>query len=99
MPPTVIPVTPSSVSPIESTVAVPVLGTGPTMLVPAVPVPPTQISALAMIPCPTCHVPTPVAKFCTDCGALMETKRKFCSACGTELKPTAKFCDSCGAKV
>ena len=58
----------------------------------------TQQSALAMTECPTCHVATPVARFCTDCGATL-VQRNFCSDCGAHLQPAAKFCDACGLKV
>ena len=80
---------PASVYPVESTMQVVAVADARV---------PTQVSALPMMPCPVCSVSTPVAKYCSDCGALMAQK-KFCSDCGTSLKATAKFCDSCGAKV
>ncbi len=58
----------------------------------------TEQSALAMTECPTCHVATPVARFCTECGATL-VQRNFCSGCGAHLKPNANFCDGCGLKV
>jgi predicted amidophosphoribosyltransferase len=57
----------------------------------------TQQSALAMTECSTCHVATPVARFCTDCGAPL-VQRNFCSGCGAHLLPAANFCDVCGLK-
>jgi hypothetical protein len=82
---------PASISPIESTMQVAAVSEARSAV-------PTQVSALPMMPCPVCAVSTPVAKYCSDCGALMVAK-KFCSDCGTSLKGTAKFCDSCGARA
>jgi hypothetical protein len=58
----------------------------------------TEPSALAMTECPTCHVATPGARFCTDCGAPL-VQRRFCSGCGAHLSPNARFCNGCGLKV
>jgi hypothetical protein len=89
----------SRVSPVDSTMAVPLTPDPPKLDPPkeAPGSPETQLSNLPMMPCPTCGVPTPVAMFCTDCGALMQ-KRRFCAECGIPQKGTAKFCEGCGAK-
>jgi hypothetical protein len=62
------------------------------------PVHTTKPSALAMVECPTCHVATPVARYCSDCGAPL-VARRFCSECGAHLSPGAKFCEACGEKL
>lgn len=55
----------------------------------------------ATVPCPACGKQnTPVAKFCADCGAKMETAPKAevpCVKCGAQLREGAKFCSECGA--
>ena len=79
-------------------------GVASTVALPIVPemrphqIQPTKPSELAMTECPICHVATPVARFCSDCGAPL-VLRRFCSDCGAHLKQGAKFCDACGQKV
>jgi hypothetical protein len=58
----------------------------------------TKPSLLAMTECPTCHVSTPIARFCTACGSSL-IPRRFCSECGARLTPHTHFCEACGAKV
>ncbi|MGI9035878.1 MAG: SPFH domain-containing protein [Pyrinomonadaceae bacterium] len=52
-----------------------------------------------MIPCPSCgKMNSAGVKFCSDCGAKMETAKVPCIKCGAELREGAKFCNECGAK-
>jgi hypothetical protein len=64
----------------------------PASVAPATPIP------AGWVPCPTCRVVTPVARYCTACGSVLE-KKKFCADCGHELRANGKFCEGCGAKV
>jgi tetratricopeptide (TPR) repeat protein len=42
-------------------------------------------------------------KFCTSCGALIESTgeagKYFCTECGTKIEPNLKFCTGCGALI
>lgn len=56
---------------------------------------PTPVPSAAR--CPSCGQPVRAgAKFCDNCGTLLQLA---CPQCGAALRPGAKFCDSCGAKV
>jgi hypothetical protein len=79
---------------VASTVALPVI---PDMRDKPI-IPPTKASELAMTECPVCHVATPVARFCSDCGAPL-VLRRFCAECGGHLAQGANYCDACGTKV
>ena len=85
--------TPSD-APISSTVAMPVVPEHPNAAGTNV----TRPSALPMTECGTCKTLTPVARFCSECGAPL-VKRRFCSECGGKLEAGAKFCDACGTRV
>jgi class 3 adenylate cyclase len=47
--------------------------------------------------CPSCATPNAdTAKFCTECGAALDTR---CPACGTPHRPDQRFCAECGAAL
>jgi membrane protease subunit (stomatin/prohibitin family) len=52
--------------------------------------------------CPKCGAANIAgAKFCTECGAKMETVAQTfaCAKCNAQLQPGSKFCNDCGTKV
>lgn len=62
----------------------------------------TDATAPAKIPCPKCGVANIAgAKFCSDCGAKLETAAQTfpCAKCGAQLPAGSKFCNDCGTKV
>lgn len=46
--------------------------------------------------CPSCHQLAGNGKFCTNCGAKLET---VCGSCGAKYNAGTKFCGQCGAKI
>ena len=53
--------------------------------------------AQAGMTCPQCHAPiSPNAKFCSVCGAKLQT---VCPNCGAPVKPGSKFCSECGQSL
>jgi class 3 adenylate cyclase/tetratricopeptide (TPR) repeat protein len=47
--------------------------------------------------CPNCqHKNRAAAKYCEDCGHLLQV---ICPNCGSSNRPEAKFCDNCGHKL
>jgi membrane protease subunit (stomatin/prohibitin family) len=59
-------------------------------------------AAIGKVTCPKCGAANLAnAKFCTDCGAPMQTARQTvpCSKCGAQLEVGSKFCNECGTKV
>jgi hypothetical protein len=46
--------------------------------------------------CMSCHQLAGSGKFCTNCGAKLET---ICGSCGTKYNAGTKFCGQCGAKI
>jgi membrane protease subunit (stomatin/prohibitin family) len=62
----------------------------------------TEAAAPAKIACPKCGTANLAgAKFCSDCGAKMETTAQTfpCAKCGAQLQAGSKFCNDCGTKV
>src|SRR6478672_9498489 len=54
--------------------------------------------AAASVPCPSCgKLNAAGVKFCSDCGAKMETAKVPCVKCGAQLREGAKFCSECGS--
>jgi ribosomal protein L32 len=88
--------------PISSTVAMPIVpepgAPPPPTPSPGAPREHTKESALAMTECVRCKTVTPLANFCSECGAPI-LARRFCSECGAHLGPGAKFCAGCGKKT
>lgn len=46
--------------------------------------------------CPSCHQLAGSGKFCTACGAKLES---VCASCGAKYNAGTKFCGQCGAKI
>lgn len=46
--------------------------------------------------CPMCGNPTPIGKFCMECGAPLARK---CPSCGADVPPQGKFCLECGERL
>ena len=62
----------------------------------------TEAAAPAKAGCPKCGAANIAgAKFCSDCGAKMETTSQTfpCAKCGAQLPAGSKFCNDCGTKV
>jgi len=62
----------------------------------------TEAAAPAKAACPKCGAANIAgAKFCSDCGAKMETTSQTfpCAKCGAQLPAGSKFCNDCGTKV
>lgn len=62
----------------------------------------TEAAAPAKVACPKCGAANIAgAKFCSDCGAKMETSAQTfpCAKCGAQLQAGSKFCNDCGTKV
>jgi hypothetical protein len=57
-----------------------------------------NLTASAVILCPSCGVENDGGKFCCECGGSLLPKSE-CPKCGTEFKAGAKFCPECGAKT
>jgi hypothetical protein len=57
-----------------------------------------NLSAKAVVICPTCGVENEGGKFCQECGGVL-TASTECPRCGTKFKAGAKFCPECGAKT
>jgi hypothetical protein len=57
-----------------------------------------NLSATAVVICPSCGAENEGGKFCQTCGGPL-TARTECPRCGTKFKPGAKFCPECGAKT
>lgn len=52
------------------------------------------------ITCHICHTNNSSgAKFCANCGSLMQDDDLYCGHCGARLTSGARFCSSCGAPV
>ena len=50
--------------------------------------------------CPHCNTENPEeARFCMECGYVLEEKGEICSSCGNLNPPHAKFCLECGARM
>src|SRR6266446_2749781 len=61
----------------------------------------SESSSSAKLACPKCGAANlSNAKFCTECGAKMETSAQTapCVKCGAALPAGAKFCNECGTK-
>lgn len=57
-------------------------------------------SKSAMRTCPNCeHTVSATAKFCDNCGTLLEEKKIFCYKCNAENSSNAKFCCECGTSL
>jgi predicted RNA-binding Zn-ribbon protein involved in translation (DUF1610 family) len=52
---------------------------------------------LATVICPKCGATVINAKFCSECGAALQTP--VCPKCGKEVAVGAKFCPECGEKL
>jgi membrane protease subunit (stomatin/prohibitin family) len=62
----------------------------------------TEAAAPAKTACPKCGAANIAgAKFCSDCGAKIETTSQTfpCAKCGAQLPAGSKFCNDCGTKV
>ncbi len=58
------------------------------------------VSLALAVKCAKCGAEAPEgAKFCPQCGAVIEQEPTQCAKCGAELPKGAKFCPECGAKV
>jgi hypothetical protein len=57
-----------------------------------------DLTATAVIICPSCGAENEGGKFCSECGASL-LARTECPRCGTKFKAGAKFCPECGAKT
>jgi len=57
-----------------------------------------NLSATAVVICPSCGAENEGGKFCQECGGSL-TARTECPRCGTKFKAGAKFCPECGAKT
>jgi hypothetical protein len=67
-------------------------------------IPPAPVKTVAAITCAKCGSPLkPGARFCNQCGTVVETTESLSSAvcpkCGTPHKPGARFCPTCGSKL
>lgn len=65
---------------------------------------PPAVKTVAANPCVKCGSPLkPGARFCNQCGTVVEVKDSTssvtCQKCGTPRKPGAKFCPTCGSKL
>jgi membrane protease subunit (stomatin/prohibitin family) len=61
-----------------------------------------EAASPAKTACPKCGAANIAgAKFCSDCGAKMETTAQTfpCAKCGAQLQAGSKFCNDCGTKV
>ncbi len=57
-----------------------------------------NVTAEAIVECPSCHAETTPGKFCSKCGASLKPKDE-CPKCGTRTAAGAKFCPECGTKM
>lgn len=62
---------------------------------------PTAAAETQQPVCTGCRTTNPVgARFCTGCGARLETNTpRHCHGCGSELPAAARFCAACGEQV
>jgi hypothetical protein len=55
-----------------------------------------NVTAAAVVQCPSCGAETKPGKFCRECGKPLKTKA-HCTECGAEMATGDKFCPECGA--
>lgn len=54
----------------------------------------------ATIPCPSCNAQNSAkAKFCCECGKVLEAPKKVCASCGASIPGNPKFCPECGSPM
>ena len=52
-----------------------------------------------MVKCNSCGFKNPGGKFCSQCGAMLESGPLICPKCKAENPPGSKFCNECGANL
>jgi hypothetical protein len=57
-----------------------------------------DLTATAVVICPSCGAENEGGKFCSECGGTL-LPRTECPRCGTKFKAGSKFCPECGAKT
>ena len=57
-----------------------------------------NLSAKAVVVCPSCGAESEGGKFCQSCGGPLLAEGQ-CPKCGTKFKAGAKFCPECGTKT